>query len=62
MTNSQPLVRPVNGRMIAGVCAAVGGRFGIDPTLTRVLWVLLTLCGAAGIIAYLVCWLVIPSE
>ena len=37
----QGLVRPLDGRMIAGVCAGLGRRFGIDPWIARMLFVLI---------------------
>lgn len=47
------------GRVIAGVCAALGDRFGISRTLVRVLFVIFGLVGA-GEIAYIVAWIIIP--
>jgi len=48
--------------MIAGVCAGFARHFGLDATLVRILWVLITCLGGAGIIAYLICWIIIPEE
>lgn len=56
------LVRPRDGRMIAGVCAGVARYFGLDATLIRVIWVLLVCLAGTGILAYLICWLIIPEE
>jgi len=36
-------------RMLAGVCGGIGEYFGIDSTLIRILWVLLSLGGGAGV-------------
>lgn len=47
------------GRVIAGVCAALADRFGISRTLVRVLFVIFGLVGA-GEIAYIVAWIIIP--
>ena len=56
------LRRTPDDRIIAGVCGAFGRYFGIDSTLIRVAWVLVTLIGGSGILAYLLAWWVIPDE
>jgi phage shock protein PspC (stress-responsive transcriptional regulator) len=56
------LRRPTNGRVIAGVCAALAHRFGWDVTIVRILAVLSILLPGPQVIAYLVAWLIIPSE
>lgn len=53
------LIRPQKGRMIGGVCASIANYFEIDVTLVRIAWVILH---PAGILVYLICWVVIPSE
>jgi phage shock protein PspC (stress-responsive transcriptional regulator) len=62
MEPEKKLVRPKDGAMIAGVCAGVARYFGLDPTLIRVIWVLLVCLAGTGILAYLICWIVIPQE
>jgi phage shock protein PspC (stress-responsive transcriptional regulator) len=59
---SHTLVRPRRGKLIAGVCAAVAQRFDLSPTLVRVLFVLSMLLPGPQILAYLVLWIVVPSE
>lgn len=59
---SAPFVRPRNGRVIAGVCAAVANRFGWDVTLTRVLTVVAAFFAGAAIIVYIVLWVVVPED
>lgn len=50
-------------RKLDGVCAGIAAFFDIDPTIVRVLWVLVTLFTAfSGVIAYIVCDVVIPRE
>lgn len=60
MTTSQ-LVRPRNGKMIAGVCAALANRFGISKGLIRLAFVIFGLVGA-GELVYIVLWILIPKE
>jgi len=49
-------------RLLAGVCGGIAEWLGWDPTLVRLLYVLLSLLSAAfpGILVYLVLWLVMP--
>ena len=57
------LVRSRDGRMLAGVCAGVAGYFGLDVTLVRVIWAIVSvITGGAGVLAYLVAWVIIPGE
>jgi len=56
------LRRSRQDRMIAGVCGGLGNYFGIDPVWFRLAFVVLTVGGGAGLLIYLVAWLVIPEE
>ena len=56
------LLRSKNNKMIAGVCGGIGEYFGIDPTIVRLLWVLLTFfSGGVGVLAYIIAWIIIPE-
>lgn len=56
------LVRPRMGRMIAGVCQGLAVSYGWDPTLVRVVMVLLACFTGVGLILYVVLWIVAPEE
>jgi len=56
------LYRIRDGRLVAGVCAGLAAYFGVDPTLVRLAFALLTVFGGAGVLLYLVAWVVIPDE
>ena len=58
----QRLVRRREGRKIAGVCLGFAEYFDVDVTLVRVVWVISTLFGFCGAIAYIVSWIVMPEE
>jgi phage shock protein C len=61
--SSQGLVRPRRGRVLAGVCAGLGRRFGLDPWLARIIFVvLLMVIPGSQIIVYPILWLLMPSE
>ena len=55
------LVRSKNNRMICGVCGGIGEYLGIDPTVVRLLWILFSVMGGAGVLAYIIAALVIPE-
>ncbi len=62
-TNVRRLYRSASNRMIAGVCAGIGAYATVDPTIVRLMAVLLLfLSGGGTIIAYLIMALVIPEE
>jgi phage shock protein PspC (stress-responsive transcriptional regulator) len=59
----QGLVRPRQGRVIAGVCAGLGRRFGLSPWTARLLFVLvLMLLPGSQLVIYPVLWILMPSE
>ncbi|SKA95073.1 phage shock protein C (PspC) family protein [Caloramator quimbayensis] len=55
------LYRSRKDRMIAGVCGGIAEYFDIDPTLVRLFWVFAVLLGGSGILAYIICAIVIPN-
>jgi phage shock protein C len=65
MTGSHTaLRRSRSNRMIAGVVAGLAQYFGMDVSLARVLYVLISIFSAAfpGILVYLILWIVVPEE
>jgi phage shock protein PspC (stress-responsive transcriptional regulator) len=60
--NEKRLTRIEEGRMIAGVCAGLGRYLGLDPTVVRVIFILLALFAAGGVLIYLILWLIMPME
>ena len=59
---AKKLYRSRNNKMLTGVCAGVGEYFNIDPTIVRLIWVVLSLSGGAGILGYLICSIIIPED
>jgi len=57
------LYRSTTDKMIAGVCGGIAESLGWDPTLVRLLYVLVSVLSAAfpGILVYLVLWVVMPQ-
>ena len=59
----QGLVRPRQGRILGGVCAGLARRFGIGPTMMRILFVVtLFLIPGSQILVYPLLWILMPSE
>ena len=59
-----PLRRSRRHRMLGGVCGGFADWLGWDPTLVRIVYVVVSVCSAAfpGILVYLVLWLVMPQD
>lgn len=56
------LYRSTTNRKLAGVCGGLGEYFAIDPTLIRVVFVILALPGGLpGVIPYVILWIVVPE-
>jgi phage shock protein C len=59
----QGLVRPREGRVLGGVCAGLGRRFGIEPWPARLLFILILLMlPGCPILLYPVLWILMPNE
>jgi len=63
-TSERPLRRSNSNRVIAGVIGGLAGYFGLDPTISRVIYALVSIFSAAfpGILIYILLWILIPSE
>lgn len=62
-TKKRLLRRPKRGRRIAGVSMAFADFFNVDVVVVRLIFAFLILPGGLpGIIPYIICWIVIPSE
>jgi phage shock protein C len=59
---AKSLQRSRTEKMIGGVCGGLAEYFDVDPTIVRVLWVAITLLGGAGILAYLILWVIVPQQ
>lgn len=64
MNTARALRRSRRDRMIAGVVGGFADYFGLDPTLARIIYVLVSVLSAAfpGILVYILLWILIPQE
>ena len=56
------LIRSKTDKVIAGVCGGLGQYFDTDPVIVRLIFVVVTLLGGAGVLAYIVVWIIVPEE
>ena len=63
-THRSGLQRPRDNRLIAGVCGGIAEWLDWNPTLVRVLFVLVSVLSAAfpGILVYIVLWILMPNR
>jgi len=58
----KPLSRSRVNRKIAGVCAGFAEYLDVDPTLVRIVWVMLVIFGGCGLLGYIIAWIIMPEE
>ena len=56
------LYRKTDSRKIAGVCAGLGAYFNVDPTLVRILFLVVSIFWGFGILIYLICRAAMPTK
>ena len=59
---NKKLYKSRNNQVICGVCGGFAEFFNIDPTIVRLIWALLCIFGGGGIIAYIVCAIIMPRK
>ena len=62
MESTRKLYRSKTDRKVAGVCGGLAQYFNIDPTLIRVLFVVLAILGGSGLVLYVALWIIVPTE
>ena len=56
------LERKLSDRWLAGVCAGLADYTGVDVSLIRVIFAVLSLFGGVGLLAYVIAWALVPEE
>jgi phage shock protein PspC (stress-responsive transcriptional regulator) len=56
------LFRSKKEKMIGGVCGGIAEYFDIDPTIVRLIWLLLMFGGGFGLLAYIIGWIIVPED
>ena len=55
------IYRDPDNRILGGVCGGLGAYFNIDPLVFRLLFIAVTLLGGAGILLYIIFWIIVPE-
>ncbi len=56
------LYKSETDKKLCGVCGGLAAYFDLDPVIVRLLWVLFSLCGGSGLIAYIAAALIMPKQ
>jgi phage shock protein C len=62
MEATRKLYRSRTDRKLGGVCGGLAEYFNLDPTLLRVLFIVLAVLGGSGLIIYLAMWILVPNQ
>ena len=60
--NEQTLYKSSTDKKLAGVCGGIAEYFNIDSTLVRLGWVLFSLLGGSGLLAYIIAAIIMPDR
>jgi len=56
------LYRNKKDKIIGGVCGGIAEYLNVDPVIIRLLWIVASLIWGAGILAYIIAWIIIPKK
>lgn len=56
------LYKDHRNKKLCGVCSGIAKFFDLDPTVIRLAWILFSALGGSGVLAYIICAIVIPDE
>ena len=60
--NEKKLYKSSTDKKLAGVCGGIAEYFGIDSTLVRLGWVVFSLLGGSGLLAYIIAAIIMPDR
>ena len=60
--SSKKLYKSNSDKKLAGVCGGIAKYFDVDSTIIRLAWVIFTLAGGAGLVAYIIAAIVMPNR
>lgn len=56
------LYKTEDNNKLFGVCGGIAEYFDLDPTVARIIWILFACCAGCGVLAYIICALVMPKK
>lgn len=60
--STKRLYRSGRDRVLGGVCGGIGEYFDVDPVLVRLAWILFSILYGAGVLAYIIAWIILPRN
>jgi phage shock protein C len=61
-SSAKRLYRSGRDKVLGGVCGGLGEYFEVDPVLVRLAWVLFSVLYGAGLLAYIIAWIIVPRN
>ena len=55
------MLKRSSNKMIGGVAAGIAEYLDVDPTIVRIIWAVSVIFAGFGILAYIICWIIMPS-
>ena len=59
---NKKLYRSIANKKICGVCGGIGEYLDLDPTIVRILWIVFAFLGGSGLLAYIICAIIMPTQ
>ena len=56
------LFKSTSDKKLCGVCGGIAEYFNLDPTVIRIAWIIFSCLGGSGLLAYLICAIVMPRK
>lgn len=60
--NQKKLYRSKIDRMLGGVCGGLAEYLGLDPSIVRLIFVLVSIFGENGVLIYIILWIIVPEN
>ena len=59
---NKKLYRSIANKKLCGVCGGIGEYLDLDPTIVRILWIVFAFLGGSGLLAYIICAIIMPNQ
>ena len=59
---NKKLYRSIANKKLCGVCGGIGEYLDLDPTIVRILWIVFAFLGGSGLLAYIICAIIMPTQ
>ena len=62
MPEAKRLYRSKKNKVLAGVCGGIAEYLNMDPVIIRLIWILISLAWGAGLLLYIIAWVIVPEK